>query len=577
MGQSLSPGAGLALEPDGNGYLELEEPLTDLSLSLMLEAWVYLPEGLSEPFPVFVSQDNPEGIAAGIWLWIFPEQDYVVMGYGDGQGPLNRDSLHSYSQVISIPLPRNRWFNVAANFSQELIVTYLDGLQQGNFDAGQPVSLGTVGNGQTVIGKGHLDGKEYYAHGLVDEVKIWQGWRFQTLLFPNLCRKFRGNEDSLRDYWTFDVLGLDSTFSNRTGGSSFKMMGQVPRSKSGAPLGDDFLFEGAATFDEKSIRWEINGISVLAAFDDNYNQILYRVNGVFPDEEGLTCAQDFYWGAFIPYNQFDVIESWTLTLSQGQELYQRQDGSQAWSGSPTLFAQNLPVALHGAHQFRPWEPQPDLLIHDTLVACESVSLSLTNADVAVTWNTGATAPNLSALQTGWYVVTPENGCLAQDSTYALILPPTEINLTSTINTTCIFPLFELNSSAIGDSLQYLWSTEEETAAIRVSTSGTYQVKVIGTCGDQTDEITVTIPDRYLDPIPTAFTPNGDGVNDLFTLPDYMAGIELKVLNRWGEALYSNNSYQNTWGGGALPEGIYYFLLEDDCSGEKRTSPLTIIR
>ncbi len=64
-------------------------------------------------------------------------------------------------------------------------------------------------------------------------------------------------------------------------------------------------------------------------------------------------------------------------------------------------------------------------------------------------------------------------------------------------------------------------------------------------------------------IPNVFTPNGDGVNDLFVI----RGIELfpqhrlVIFNRWGNEIYRSDNYRNDWNGGGISEGTYYYVLE----------------
>ena len=71
----------------------------------------------------------------------------------------------------------------------------------------------------------------------------------------------------------------------------------------------------------------------------------------------------------------------------------------------------------------------------------------------------------------------------------------------------------------------------------------------------------------LDP-PTAFSPNGDGVNDYFEI----RGLErfprsgLVVVDRSGKVVYQRNDYGNDWDGrgldgSLLPEGTYYYVLD----------------
>src|SRR5690606_12608325 len=64
-------------------------------------------------------------------------------------------------------------------------------------------------------------------------------------------------------------------------------------------------------------------------------------------------------------------------------------------------------------------------------------------------------------------------------------------------------------------------------------------------------------------IPNTFTPNGDGLNDLFEI----SGLELFpqnnliVFNRWGNEVYNAKPYRSNWDGSNLAEGTYYYVFE----------------
>ncbi len=65
-------------------------------------------------------------------------------------------------------------------------------------------------------------------------------------------------------------------------------------------------------------------------------------------------------------------------------------------------------------------------------------------------------------------------------------------------------------------------------------------------------------------IPNIFTPNGDGVNDVFfirNLPEN--NTNLIITNRWGAEVYSTKNYQNSWDGGDAADGVYFYRLEAD--------------
>lgn len=64
-------------------------------------------------------------------------------------------------------------------------------------------------------------------------------------------------------------------------------------------------------------------------------------------------------------------------------------------------------------------------------------------------------------------------------------------------------------------------------------------------------------------IPNVFTPNGDGRNDTFSIPDLSQykDNELMIVNRWGTNVYQTKNYQNSWTGDTLDEGTYFYSLK----------------
>jgi gliding motility-associated-like protein len=68
-------------------------------------------------------------------------------------------------------------------------------------------------------------------------------------------------------------------------------------------------------------------------------------------------------------------------------------------------------------------------------------------------------------------------------------------------------------------------------------------------------------------IPNIFTPNEDGVNDLFEVPCLGNGqiAKLLVFNRWGDLVYQSDNYENQWNGThqgkVLPDGTYFYIIK----------------
>jgi gliding motility-associated-like protein len=75
-------------------------------------------------------------------------------------------------------------------------------------------------------------------------------------------------------------------------------------------------------------------------------------------------------------------------------------------------------------------------------------------------------------------------------------------------------------------------------------------------------------------LPTAFTPNGDGMNDeLKIYGRYLKSVELAVYDRWGKAVFQTNdkdfSWDGTYKGETVGNAVYVFYYEARCIDEQR--------
>jgi gliding motility-associated-like protein len=85
--------------------------------------------------------------------------------------------------------------------------------------------------------------------------------------------------------------------------------------------------------------------------------------------------------------------------------------------------------------------------------------------------------------------------------------------------------------------------------------------------------------------PTAFSPNGDGLNDFFKpiVPIDEPVHKFTIANRWGQIVYESDSYKAGWDGyfGGTPQdiGTYFYYIRYDCAGvtTEQKGDLTLIR
>ena len=75
-------------------------------------------------------------------------------------------------------------------------------------------------------------------------------------------------------------------------------------------------------------------------------------------------------------------------------------------------------------------------------------------------------------------------------------------------------------------------------------------------------------------IPDAFTPNGDGHNDIFRIPPGvdLALEEFEIFNKWGTQVFATNNINTGWDGtykGEFSEvGVYVYFIKGKTSAGK---------
>ena len=94
------------------------------------------------------------------------------------------------------------------------------------------------------------------------------------------------------------------------------------------------------------------------------------------------------------------------------------------------------------------------------------------------------------------------------------------------------------------------------------------------CQDEECQV-VVVKNPLLVFVPNAFSPDGDGINDLF-IPSIVGNDErihvFQVFDRWGELIYETNNMQRGWdgryreGGEILPTGVYVWKLRTKYEG-----------
>lgn len=142
--------------------------------------------------------------------------------------------------------------------------------------------------------------------------------------------------------------------------------------------------------------------------------------------------------------------------------------------------------------------------------------------------------------------------------------------------------------------QYNWlpsgtlNTPNTSAPIATPTERTtYVVAGVGANGCRSyDTVTVDVNKRENVFVPTAFSPNGDGKNDVFRVANmtFQRLMEFRVFNRWGQEIFSTTDakggWDGTWNGEPQPVGNYRYIIRvgfPDGHNENYTGDVTLLR
>ena len=160
-----------------------------------------------------------------------------------------------------------------------------------------------------------------------------------------------------------------------------------------------------------------------------------------------------------------------------------------------------------------------------------------------------------------------NGCTQVDTLHLTFLDTTILIVPLTHNFCDNGSLTLEVQCALED---YLWSTGETSTTITVFDEGTYTVTASqGSC--EVEASYTIVPCEYELLLPNAITPDGDGLNDEFSIPEAYfdhigdAVFNVWIYNRWGTLVYSANSKYFRWNGEVdgkiYHHNVYNYVIE----------------
>ena len=201
----------------------------------------------------------------------------------------------------------------------------------------------------------------------------------------------------------------------------------------------------------------------------------------------------------------------------------------------------------------------DFEITGTESLCPGESGELTaNVEGVVNWTQGDVGNTIEIDLPGTYraLVVDDNGCesSASFSVQALLLP--NIVLRNS------FTKCEGEDASViaesSDDQNLLWSDGTSGPVLNTDLDGEYTVSLTNSCGrtERTVEVESELCSQTFF-IPNAFSPNQDGLNDLFkVVSQNIESIEIVIYNRNGQQVFSSNDPKIGWNGSFQNNGYF---------------------
>ncbi len=178
------------------------------------------------------------------------------------------------------------------------------------------------------------------------------------------------------------------------------------------------------------------------------------------------------------------------------------------------------------------------------------------------WSNGATSPSLKGLHGGTYhvTVTDANGCslnqtvqiIEGDSLSITNLTSVQIPLGETIQLNPIVNGANAPLSYSWNPAVYLSCSNCSNPTVNTVNSISYGLLVVDTNGCRAEnKVSITVVPDYQIYVPSAFTPNNDGTNDVFEIfgnKKLWKELSMTIYNRWGEKVFESSDSKFAWDG-----------------------------
>lgn len=220
--------------------------------------------------------------------------------------------------------------------------------------------------------------------------------------------------------------------------------------------------------------------------------------------------------------------------------------------------------------------QQILSIDGNMPLCKDgvVELNAHTGYVDYKWQDGSTDSMLAVKKAGTYSVTVTGSC-GQLSAQAVVVDAPALPAVFLPADTSVCSFDNLSVAAPSGFSEYVWSTGDRNLRITIGKPGLYwlQITDVNHCSvrDSIQVDTKKCLDGFF--MPSAFSPNGDGKNDVLkpVLNGDVRRIRFAVYDRWGQILFETTERNKGWDGrlrsGEFASGVLLWTCEYQFQGQ----------
>lgn len=207
-------------------------------------------------------------------------------------------------------------------------------------------------------------------------------------------------------------------------------------------------------------------------------------------------------------------------------------------------------------------PEVDILGRDEACEGESVVLEIENNSPAtietINWSKGDNTPAIEVTETGTYSVqvVSDSSCTFETEKFVFFIPLLpDLALSDTLLCRDSEYFVDLSAYDVNDS-EIIWNDGSQEIQRSFTDPGTYSVQITTKCDFINESFTLEFSPFNSDDepfhIPNVFTPNRDGVNDVFKVEKAremeILNFDMKVFDRWGNMVFESRDHEFGWNG-----------------------------